>query len=62
MTLAIPAALLCLLTVAATIRWAGHKAAHALAAFLAGFLTAATPAAPFIRAALTSLAHAAHIG
>ena len=59
MTLALPAALVFLLLVAATIKYAAHKPGHALIAFLAGFFVASTAAAPTIDHILTSLAHAA---
>jgi hypothetical protein len=57
MTVAVSAALLFCLALGATIKWAAHKAGHALVAFLAGFFVAGTAAAPVIRGIITSLAH-----
>ena len=51
-------ALVFVLALLATIRWAGHNLGHALVAFLAGFFVAGTGAAPTINNLITSLAHA----
>ena len=57
MVVSLSVALLFILALLATIRWAGHNLGHALIAFLAGFFTAGTGAAPAINNLVTSIAH-----
>lgn len=58
MVVSLSLALVFILALAATIRWAGHNLGHALVAFLAGFFTAGTGAAPAINNLITSIARA----
>jgi len=58
MIFAVSAALLFCAALAATIKWAAHKPAHALVAFLAGFFVAGTTAAPIIRGIVTGVIRA----
>lgn len=57
MVVSLSLALVFLLALLATIRWAGHNLGHALVAFLAGFFTASTGAAPAINNLITAIAH-----
>jgi hypothetical protein len=56
MVVSLSLALLFVLALLATVRWAGHNLGHALIAFLAGFFTAGTGAAPAINNLITTIA------
>jgi len=56
MVFSLSAALIFTLILLGTIRWAGHNLGHALVAFLAGFFTAGTGAAPAINNLVTTIA------
>lgn len=56
MVVSLSLALLFVIALLATVRWAGHNLGHALIAFLAGFFTAGTGAAPAINNLITSIA------
>ena len=56
MMVSLSLAMLFVLALLATIRWAGHNLGHALVAFLAGFFVAGTGAAPAINNLVTAVA------
>ena len=56
MVVSLSLALVFVLALLATIRWAGHNLGHALVAFLAGFFVAGTGAAPAINSLITTIA------